>query len=62
MGIRVNAVRPGIIRTPMLLAASSYQCAPRWTRARAQRIGEPRGGRLLVLFLASDDWASSLAS
>jgi len=57
LGIRVNAVCPGVIRTPMLqgLAAS-----PEVEKAIAnvhalKRLGEPVEVARLVLFLASDD-------
>jgi NAD(P)-dependent dehydrogenase (short-subunit alcohol dehydrogenase family) len=60
MGIRVNAVCPGIIRTPMLL--SGFDATPenleQFGRVHAlKRIGEPEEVAQLVLFLASDDSA-----
>lgn len=60
MGIRVNAVCPGIIRTPMLL--SGFDATPEalelFGRVHAlKRIGEPEEVAQLVLFLASDDSA-----
>ena len=56
-GIRVNAVCPGIIRTPMLGGFSVDEAAiARIGRIHALgRIGEPEEVARLVLFLASDD-------
>ncbi|MFM8413057.1 MAG: SDR family NAD(P)-dependent oxidoreductase [Alphaproteobacteria bacterium] len=56
-GIRVNAVCPGIIRTPMLGGFSTDPAAlARIGRIHALgRIGEPEEVARLVLFLASDD-------
>jgi NAD(P)-dependent dehydrogenase (short-subunit alcohol dehydrogenase family) len=57
MGIRVNAVCPGVIRTPMLYAlGASEMITDAIARAHALgRIGEPIEVARLVLFLASDD-------
>jgi NAD(P)-dependent dehydrogenase (short-subunit alcohol dehydrogenase family) len=57
LGIRVNAVCPGVIRTPMLAAlASAPEFEPLLARLHAlQRIGEPEEVAKLVCFLASDD-------
>lgn len=58
MGIRVNAVCPGIIRTPMLLAGfePNDEILQQMGRSHAlKRIGEPEEVARLVLFLASDD-------
>lgn len=58
MGIRVNAVCPGIIRTPMLLAGfePTQEALEAFGRVHAlKRIGEPEEVARLVLFLASDD-------
>lgn len=58
MGIRVNAVCPGIIRTPMLLAGfePTPEALEQFGRVHAlKRIGEPEEVAQLVLFLASDD-------
>jgi NAD(P)-dependent dehydrogenase (short-subunit alcohol dehydrogenase family) len=57
LGIRVNAVCPGIIRTPMLDGFSLVPDAlNRAARIHALgRIGEPEEVARLVLFLASDD-------
>lgn len=56
-GIRVNAICPGVIRTPMLTSLSDQ---PGIEQAIAQihalkRIGEPEEVARLVCFLASDD-------
>jgi NAD(P)-dependent dehydrogenase (short-subunit alcohol dehydrogenase family) len=60
MGIRVNAVCPGVIRTPMLLAGfePTPEALEQFGRGHAlKRIGEPEEVAQLVLFLASDDSA-----
>ncbi|MEW6271202.1 MAG: glucose 1-dehydrogenase [Thermodesulfobacteriota bacterium] len=58
LGIRVNAVCPGVIRTPMLLQGfdATPEALEAFGRAHAlKRIGEPIEVARLVLFLASDD-------
>jgi len=58
MGIRVNAICPGIIRTPMLLSGfdTTPEILEQFGRVHAlKRIGEPEEVAQLVLFLASDD-------
>lgn len=57
MGIRVNAVCPGVIRTPMLAEfAINEEALEGVARSHAlKRIGEPTEVARLVLFLASDD-------
>jgi len=57
IGIRVNAVCPGIIRTPMLEAFGlTSEIVTAFARMHAlNRIGEPSEVARLVLFLASDD-------
>lgn len=57
MGIRVNAVCPGVIKTPMLTSLSDV---PGIEQVLAQihalkRLGEPEEVARLVCFLASDD-------
>ena len=57
LGIRVNAICPGVIRTPML---ASFELVPEAIARAARihalgRIGEPEEVARLVLFLASDD-------
>lgn len=56
-GIRVNAVCPGVIRTPMARAlADNEEMLARIGKAHALgRIGEPEEVARVVLFLASDD-------
>lgn len=58
-GIRVNAVCPGIIRTPMALAAvgddQGYLDAIGRKAHPLGRVGEPEEVAKLVCFLASDD-------
>ena len=56
-GIRVNAVCPGIIRTPMLAGfGMAEEALAEFARVHAlQRLGEPEEVARLVLFLASDD-------
>jgi NAD(P)-dependent dehydrogenase (short-subunit alcohol dehydrogenase family) len=57
LGIRVNAVCPGIIRTPMLQGFEpTPEMLEQFGRGHAlKRIGEPEEVARLVLFLASDD-------
>jgi 3alpha(or 20beta)-hydroxysteroid dehydrogenase len=58
LGIRVNAVCPGVIRTPMLLQGfePTADALDAFGRVHAlKRIGEPLEVARLVLFLASDD-------
>jgi NAD(P)-dependent dehydrogenase (short-subunit alcohol dehydrogenase family) len=60
MGIRVNAVCPGIIRTPMLM--QGFEVTPEALEIFARvhplkRLGEPEEVARLVCFLASDDAA-----
>jgi NAD(P)-dependent dehydrogenase (short-subunit alcohol dehydrogenase family) len=57
LGVRVNAICPGVIRTPMLAGFSLVPDAlARAARIHALgRIGEPEEVARLVLFLASDD-------
>jgi NAD(P)-dependent dehydrogenase (short-subunit alcohol dehydrogenase family) len=56
-GIRVNAVCPGVIRTPMMaIFGDNEELVARVGKAHALgRIGEPIEVARLVLFLASDD-------
>jgi NAD(P)-dependent dehydrogenase (short-subunit alcohol dehydrogenase family) len=56
-GIRVNAICPGIIRTPMLAGFGlPDEVLAAMARVHAlQRLGEPEEVARLVLFLASDD-------
>ena len=57
MGIRVNAVCPGVIRTPMLGGFEGPQdMIDRLAKSHAmRRVGEPIEVARLVCFLASDD-------
>lgn len=55
-GIRVNAVCPGVIRTPMLAGFDSDGVLAEIAKAHAlRRIGDPVEVARLVCFLASDD-------
>ncbi len=56
-GIRVNAVCPGVIRTPMLTSLSDRaDLEPILAQMHAlKRVGEPEEVAQLVCFLASDD-------
>jgi 3-oxoacyl-[acyl-carrier protein] reductase len=53
-GVRVNAVQPGLIRTPMTDAMSPEAFAEREAGVPMQRAGEPGEVAGAVLFLASD--------
>ena len=54
-GIRVNAVGPGYVETPMLTGRSSDQLAEISARHPLNRLGSPEEIASLVAFLASDD-------
>ncbi|HEY3631992.1 MAG TPA: 3-oxoacyl-ACP reductase FabG [Jatrophihabitantaceae bacterium] len=58
-GIRVNAVQPGLIRTPMTEAMPSKAWDQKMSEIPMGRPGEPREVATVVLFLASD-WSSYL--
>ena len=53
-GVRVNAVQPGLIRTPMTAAMREDVFAAREKEIPMQRAGEPEEVATAVLFLASD--------
>nr|WP_255657842.1 3-oxoacyl-ACP reductase FabG [Aeromicrobium sp. Leaf350] len=53
-GVRVNAIQPGLIRTPMTAAMSAEALAERETTIPMRRAGEPSEIAGVVLFLASD--------
>ncbi|HXF36031.1 MAG TPA: SDR family NAD(P)-dependent oxidoreductase [Actinomycetota bacterium] len=57
LGIRVNAVCPGVIRTPMLRLTDDPAAARRYLDARVplRRLGEPEEVAAAIAFLASDD-------
>ena len=54
VGIRVNAVAPGIIRTDMMKSVPEEVIAPLVKTIPLGRIGEPRDVANAFLFLASD--------
>ena len=54
MGIRVNAVAPGITRTDMVAALPEQMIAPLCARIPLRRVGEPEDVANAFLFLASD--------
>jgi 3-oxoacyl-[acyl-carrier protein] reductase len=53
-GVRVNAVQPGIIRTPMTDALRGDVMAAKLAEVPMGRVGEPSEVASVVLFLASD--------
>src|SRR3954447_20056012 len=53
-GVRVNAVQPGLIKTPMTAAMREDIFAAREQEIPMQRAGEPEEVAKAVLFLASD--------
>lgn len=53
-GIRVNAVAPGVIATPMTAAASGDGLSRILARSKIRRIGEPAEVARVCLYLASD--------
>jgi 3-oxoacyl-[acyl-carrier protein] reductase len=53
-GVRVNAVQPGIIRTPMTDALRADVMAAKLAEVPMGRVGEPSEVASVVLFLASD--------
>lgn len=57
MGIRVNSVCPGVIRTPLAAAMlSDDEAREDWTaRVPLQRLGQPEDVAATIAFLASDD-------
>lgn len=55
MGIRVNAVCPGAVKTPMLMDAPTAALEQRVQRIPMGRIAEPEELAGIVAFLASDD-------
>jgi 3-oxoacyl-[acyl-carrier protein] reductase len=56
-GIRVNAICPGFIDTPMTQPAPEFRRAAVRARTPLGRFGEPRDIALTALFLACDDSA-----
>ena len=54
-GIRVNAIAPGFIDTPMTQPMSPLMRAAALSRTPLGRWGEPREVAATALFLASDD-------
>ena len=58
-GVRVNAVQPGLIRTPMTEAMPQKAWDQKMSEIPMGRPGEPREVATVVVFLASD-WSSYL--
>lgn len=54
-GVTVNAVVPGLIRTPPIMAMPDKYKAPIIAETLVGRIGEPRDVAGVIAFLASDD-------
>ncbi len=54
-GVTVNAVVPGLIRTPPIIAMSDKYKAPILSETLLGRIGEPRDVAAVIAFLASED-------
>ena len=54
LGVRVNAVQPGLIRTPMTEAMPQKAWDQKMSEIPMGRAGEPREVANVVLFLASD--------
>lgn len=57
LGVRVNAVQPGLIRTPMTEAMPQKAWDQKMSEIPMGRAGEPREVATVVVFLASD-WSS----
>ncbi len=62
LGVRVNSIAPGVIDTPMTVAASSGRDVEAWKEAQAARttlgrVGQPEDVAAVALFLASADSA-----
>lgn len=53
-GIRVNAIIPGAIATPMMITDDDPDVAKRFTKLPLERMGEPEDVAEAVLFLVSD--------
>jgi 3alpha(or 20beta)-hydroxysteroid dehydrogenase len=62
LGIRVNAILPGVIRTPMVSYVVDEREAEIAAGIPLQRIGEPMDIAAAAVFLASDDaaWISGV--
>ena len=54
-GVTVNAVVPGLIRTPPIIAMPERYTAPILSETLLGRIGEPRDVAGVIAFLASED-------
>jgi 3-oxoacyl-[acyl-carrier protein] reductase len=57
LGVRVNAVQPGLVRTPMTEAMPQKAWDQKMSEIPMGRPGEPREVATVVVFLASD-WSS----
>ena len=56
-GVTINAVAPGLIRTPPIIAMPDKYKAPILAETLVGRIGEPEDVARVIAFLASDDAA-----
>ena len=55
LGIRVNAVAPGVIRTPLIEHILAHDSADHFGSIPAGRVGQPEEIAACIAFLASDE-------